>query len=92
MVDARRDPYPPPNGRYSGMSVWALMVWMDTMECAPSSYLMPHHKMPLVCYYLGNDFTDAESFLKHHPTVQCDGLNHFSCQCPAPLTWRLSGF
>lgn len=74
------------------MSVWALMVWMDTMECAPSSYLMPHHKMPLVCYYLGDDFTDPEDLQKHHPNANCDSISHFSCTCPAPLTWRLSGF
>ena len=70
------------------MSAWAHLE----PHTANAPHLAAHHYVSLLCFYLGEDFRDEKVILKYHPANGCSSESHFGCRCPAPLTWRLSGF
>lgn len=70
------------------MSPWAHLE----LHTANAPYLAAHRYVPLLCFYLGTNFRDEQTILKYHPANGCQSPTHHGCRCPAPLTWRLSGF
>lgn len=74
------------------MSALAHLEWQHVSQVR-APYLAAHHYMPLLCFYLGGAFKDPETLRRYHEqNVYCTAETHFACKCPAPLTWRLSGF